>query len=237
MKSEEEKKEAGQEVEEAKEGKSKLPYQPRKSRKIDVPQALSLRYQHHLSDEQIAKFFNCSKNAVSQRLKDVMKNLPSTEELELFRQAKGDLMDAAFFQVLMAVTDPEKLEKASLNNAAYAVRQLYEMIRLEQGKSTANFSMVEYFARIRERVKEAEAKEEALPKEGADTPPPKEPSLPKEGATSSLPREVPPPGPLPAPESLEERRERRERRRWGLTQGEPGEWPSTPPPTEGEPEG
>lgn len=62
------------------------------------------------------------------------------ENVERFRDGKADLLDAAQLRVLKSLVDASKLDKASLNQVAYAMDVLYKSNRLERNQSTANVS-------------------------------------------------------------------------------------------------
>lgn len=131
------------------ETKRKIPYKPRKSQKIDIPKALDLRFNHKLSNREIAEYFSCNPGSVSERLKSFVEGLPSVVELQKLDTARSDLLKATMYANLSDLSDPAKRKAASLNNSAYAFAQLHNAVRLEEGKSTANVNLLEYFARVR----------------------------------------------------------------------------------------
>jgi len=68
--------------------------------------------------------------------------IPHLEQVEPYRSVKVDLFSAAEMQLLASLMRPEKLEKASLNNVAYALTQVHTALRLETNQSTANVGIV-----------------------------------------------------------------------------------------------
>jgi hypothetical protein len=78
----------------------------------------------------------------SMELRAIYKGL---EDLEEFRTHKIDILEGTLSTILKSANDPIKLDKASVNNLAYAARQFHEIKRLEAGQSTAN---VEVFHRV-----------------------------------------------------------------------------------------
>jgi hypothetical protein len=52
----------------------------------------------------------------------------------------SQLLTAGELKLFKSMMEQEKLDKASVNNLAYAMRQLYDMGRLERGQSTSNVS-------------------------------------------------------------------------------------------------
>lgn len=59
-----------------------------------------------------------------------------------YRTAKSELLSAVELLLLKAMCDPEKIAKASLQNAAFAYDKINTINRLEQGKSTQNIAKV-----------------------------------------------------------------------------------------------
>jgi hypothetical protein len=55
-----------------------------------------------------------------------------------FNSKIGELIEATLQRLLAAMNDPEKIEKASLNNIAYAHRQLMEQQKALESKPTRN---------------------------------------------------------------------------------------------------
>lgn len=125
--------------------------------KIDTGKMLRLRYQKKLSVKEIAQYFGCNPSAVSMKLKAYVQNLPNSQELGRLDSIRGDMVKATFFTNLSHLSDPAKLKKASLNNVAYSASQLHNMLRLEEGKSTANIFSAEYFAFVKQRGQEESA--------------------------------------------------------------------------------
>lgn len=64
--------------------------------------------------------------------------LQELETVQEFRDAKGDLLDAAQAKVLKSLVNEGKLDKATLYHVAYALDVLYKSNRLERNQSTAN---------------------------------------------------------------------------------------------------
>ena len=121
-------------------------------KKIDVERALDLKFNHGLSNREIAEYFSCNPGSVSERLKSFVANLPTIPEIQALDSSRLDLLKGTYYANLSHLSHPDKLKAASLNNIAYSVSQLHTQLRLEEGKSTSNINLVEYFARIREKV-------------------------------------------------------------------------------------
>ena len=65
----------------------------------------------------------------------------------------------------ISVDIPDKLEKASLNNTAYALSQVHGALRLEQGQSTSNISYADALASLREAKTELKKLNESVQQE------------------------------------------------------------------------
>lgn len=110
----------------------------RKNHKVDVATALKMRLVKKMSYQEIADKFGCNKSTVHIALKRFEAIIREPAEIEAYRQSKADLLESAELQILEKLVDGETIQKASLNNAAYAFTALHNAGRLERGKSTAN---------------------------------------------------------------------------------------------------
>lgn len=64
--------------------------------------------------------------------------LHELENIEDYTDTRSQLLSAGELKLFKSMMEQEKLDKASVNNLAYAMRQLYDMGRLERGLSTSN---------------------------------------------------------------------------------------------------
>jgi hypothetical protein len=106
-------------------------------RKIDVGLALKLRLHNGLSYDQIGTYFGATKQAVSRALAKFTNLLAEDVDLKGYEQCRADLLTAAEMTLLNEVIDPAKLQKASVNNLAFALGKVFDMNRITQGKSTS----------------------------------------------------------------------------------------------------
>lgn len=60
------------------------------------------------------------------------------DEIKDFESVRSQILTAGEMRLLESMLRDDKLEKASVNNVAYALRQVHDMRRLHQGLSTAN---------------------------------------------------------------------------------------------------
>ena len=65
-------------------------------------------------------------------------------------------------KLLERLVNDEVLEKASLNNVAYAFKQLFDSGRLELGKSTGNINILEVTATIEDLMRQADSLRRSL---------------------------------------------------------------------------
>lgn len=93
-----------------------------------------------MSQVDIAKISGVSKPLVCKILKEFEPIFTELQNVDNYRAVRGDLLDAAELITLKSVVNPQKQADSSLNNAAYALRQLHDMRRLHTGLSTSNTS-------------------------------------------------------------------------------------------------
>jgi hypothetical protein len=133
---------------------------------IDVSKALTLRLVNHLSYASIGKIFGCSKQAVQERLQPFLRLINDPASSDAFKANRAEVLTSTQLTLLGNLLDPTKIEKASVNNIAYALRQLFDMERLERGESTANIA----YHGIEGKISELDAKEAELRRQLGDVP-------------------------------------------------------------------
>lgn len=117
----------------------KLPI--RKNVKVDIKEALILRFQHGLPYQKIADQLKCSKNAIWKALKPLEKLIRDPNQLEAYERARIPILTGVEIQLLQSMVDPEALKGVRANQLAYAFSQIHGARRLEQGLSTGNLSI------------------------------------------------------------------------------------------------
>lgn len=110
--------------------------------KINLVECWRLRVQKKLSYREIAAYFNCNESSVIRACQRLATLIPDPEAVDAYRSVKADLLDAAEMELMASLMQPEKMEKASLNNVAYAFQQIHNAGRLERGESTSNLSVM-----------------------------------------------------------------------------------------------
>lgn len=87
---------------------------------------------------EIAKAVGCSPDTVYNVLRKYRDVFPEIDNVQDYQKVRGQLLSATEFRLLKSLNDENKIAKASLNQAAYAARQVHDMRRLEDGLSTKN---------------------------------------------------------------------------------------------------
>ncbi len=131
------------------------------SSKINIAEALKLRLVNHLSYQEIADRYGVCKSAVYQALKRFLSILVEPNELEGYKQNKIALLSSAELRLLERLVNDEVVEKASLNNIAYAFQQIFNSGRLEKGEATEivdTFALTADLEKVQARIRELEAK-------------------------------------------------------------------------------
>ena len=134
------------------------------SSRINIAEALKLRLVNHLSYQEIADRYGVCKSAVYQALKRFLSILVEPNELEAYKQNKVSLLSSAELRLLERLVNDEVVEKASLNNIAYAFQQIFNSGRLEKGESTENintFALTADIVKVEQRIRELEKELEA----------------------------------------------------------------------------
>jgi predicted DNA-binding protein YlxM (UPF0122 family) len=110
----------------------------KKTRKIDVAEALKLRLKNKMSMSDIAKRYGVGKSAVHNALSRFIKILPNPDEVEAYTSQKSEILSGLEFALIQKMSEPDTIKEASLNNAAYGFTQVFNANRLTQGQSTNN---------------------------------------------------------------------------------------------------
>jgi len=106
--------------------------------KLDIGKAFLMRYENHLTFREIAEKFGCSPQYVHESLQRFEGLIPNGRELATYETNRPKILSAIESELLSDLADKPRRQKASLNNTAYALRQVYDIRRLETGKATSN---------------------------------------------------------------------------------------------------
>lgn len=102
--------------------------------RIDVGQALYLKFVKDLSYTEIGKLFDASASAVRQKLRRFISLIDQPELNTIFEKNKTHFYGAAERLILTELLQPEKLKSGSVNNLAYALRQVSDIATREKGR-------------------------------------------------------------------------------------------------------
>jgi len=106
--------------------------------RIDVAKAFDLRYNHGLTYSQIGEKYGVTKSAVHQALTKFEQVLKNAHQLPAYTEHRRTILNVAEMELVSDLLDPERREKASLNNTAFAFGKIHEARRLEEDLSTSN---------------------------------------------------------------------------------------------------
>lgn len=115
-------------------GNKKQPTEPI----IDVHKALKLRLINNLTYQEIADTLGCSKSGIHKALQRVKDVIDTPELTDQFRQHKAKIVEGVQLKYLVHLANKDTIKAASANNAAYALGQLNNIIRLDRDQSTTN---------------------------------------------------------------------------------------------------
>lgn|SRR3990167_8977330 len=113
------------------------PATPTVINRVDVTKALKMRLQGFSYDD-IADKMGVAKASVYARLKKLGLILDDPELTNRYREHEADLLDSVQVRLITSLAHKSDDKKASVNNLAYAARQVFDMRRLSRGESTAN---------------------------------------------------------------------------------------------------
>lgn len=116
---------------------------PKGKEKVNVLEAWKLRIVNKMSYQQIADHYGCHASHIHRTLRKLNQFLPDEETAQAYSDTKAAILTGVEHRLLASLVDPSKIEKASLNNIAFAFRQVADQLRLERGQSTSNVSVIE----------------------------------------------------------------------------------------------
>ncbi|OEU68411.1 MAG: hypothetical protein BBJ57_02280 [Desulfobacterales bacterium PC51MH44] len=110
-------------------------------KKIDLAEVVKLRDVQGLSFPQIGKILGFDQAYVN-RVHTNFKSMVQPSDLNnAFTDNRVSILNSMELNLLQNLGKADKLEKASLNNVAYAFNQIHTARRLEQGLSTGNVAI------------------------------------------------------------------------------------------------
>lgn len=88
--------------------------------------------------QEIARAVKLPPSTTCRLLKRYGAWLQELEHVDQYTDSRARLLAAGEVKLFQSMMEQEKLDKASVNNLAYAMRQVFDMGRLEKGLSTSN---------------------------------------------------------------------------------------------------
>ena len=113
-----------------------------RGKRLDLAQIWKLRVVNRLSYGEIARSLGVAKSYVHAALHRLQKLIPDPEMVSAYQEVRPTLLTAVEYRLMASLTDGETIQKASLNNRAYAFQQVFNARRLEEGKATEHLSVV-----------------------------------------------------------------------------------------------
>jgi transcriptional regulator with XRE-family HTH domain len=100
--------------------------------------SIAVDYARGIPQKEIARKLGVSDSAITLVLDKFRPFFQELGNVEEYRQAKADILDSLQLQTLKAISNPERIETAPLNQLAYTYDILTKHGRLERGQSTSN---------------------------------------------------------------------------------------------------
>ena len=111
-------------------------------RKLDLIALYKLRVVNQLSYGDLARHFGVAKSTIHAALTRLNKLCPNPEAVKAFEGVEATVLTATKERLLASLLDEECIQKASLNNRAFAFSQVANHERLVKGHSTANVNIL-----------------------------------------------------------------------------------------------
>lgn len=103
--------------------------------KFDVTQALRLRTMG-LSYQEIGNQLGVSKQAIHERLGTITKLMGDPQMIEVWDSKRVEILKSVEVSLVADLLDDGKRKSASLNNTAYALRQVHDMRQIREQQPT-----------------------------------------------------------------------------------------------------
>lgn len=128
-------------------------------KKLDTATALKLKLAGR-SYATIGEMYGISGQAVHQRISHIFKNLAGRleqDQVRAYEQHKDDVLTVSMGIIVDSMLNPDKIEKASLNNLAYAYSQLDHAQRLTRDQATENINVHSVVSETKDMLEQAKA--------------------------------------------------------------------------------
>ena len=116
---------------------NKIDKRTKNGKKLDIAQVIKLRDIQELSFPKIGKVLGYDQGYIY-RMYKAFKGMVKDEDISnTFNHNRVNILNSMELDLLQNMSKEDKLQKASLNNVAYAFNQIHNARRLEEGKGTA----------------------------------------------------------------------------------------------------
>lgn len=111
---------------------------------LDPTDSLALwsGYQRGLTLEELAERAGLAKSTVHERIQRFNELVPDAGTIQSFRDRRADVMDGLMIKLLARASDPDAINKMTPYQCVGSFGLLYDKMRLETGKSSANISIL-----------------------------------------------------------------------------------------------
>lgn len=124
--------------------------------KIDLAHAVKLRYVNKLSYDEIADCLGVNKSSVYNKLCKYETMILSPDEQAFFDNQETNIIRNVRYRILEKMTNEEALQKASINNLAYAQSQLFRDESILTNRPTDIYNSLQITANLEELAKRRE---------------------------------------------------------------------------------
>ncbi len=134
----------------------RLPAKQRANSKVNITKAIQLRV-NGMTYTDIGKYFGVTKQAV---LEQVRRYLPKDIDIKATSENLSPIMRGKAYELLLSLSDDDQKAMSGLQKST-AFCQLYDKVRLEEGKSTQNIDI----RALTGSIEEMEAEERRIQEE------------------------------------------------------------------------
>lgn len=125
----------------------------RKYNPIDYTKLLKLYFVQGLEQSEIARLMGVPRQTISTALKPYKQLISNPDRARAYCNNRSMIFDALESELVALAQDKTKHKKATLGNVAYALDKVYQINRLEQGKSTSNVQVIDLTPQERELLR------------------------------------------------------------------------------------
>ena len=122
-----------------------------KDAKVDLSAAITMRFKNRQTYQSIADKYNCTAQNIEQLLRPYILLFGNPDEIKAYTDNRIPFLNSVEKTLLIDMMDERKRNDASLNNTAYAFKQIFDARRLESGQATERIDYVNVSSRAEAR--------------------------------------------------------------------------------------